>query len=103
VGGQIFPRPGTGFLSRSVYRLGFFVGPDYIHIGNSLSQFGASFGMGIPIVNYNRLSPGQYSIINVALEYIKRGNNTNLMKENLFRISVGFNFTDLWFGKHKYE
>jgi hypothetical protein len=37
------------------------------------------------------------------MEYAKRGNNSNVIKENLFRISVGFNFTDFWFGKHKYD
>ena len=42
-------------------------------------------------------------MVNLAFEYGKRGNDDNLLKENLFRISVGFNFTDLWFGKRKYE
>jgi hypothetical protein len=68
-----------------------------------LPQFGVSFGVGLPIANYNRLSIGQYSIVNLALEYNKRGNNDNLLKENTFRFSVGLNFSDLWFNKRKYD
>ncbi|HVK97396.1 MAG TPA: hypothetical protein VM368_06235 [Flavisolibacter sp.] len=85
------------------YRFGFFVGQDYIHVQNNLPVFGLTFGMGLPIVNYNRLSPNQYSILNLGLEFTRRGNDENLLKENLFRLSLGFNFTDLWFGKRKYD
>ncbi len=59
--------------------------------------------MGLPLANYNRLALGQASIINLSLEYVKRGNNDNLLKENIFRVSVGLSLSDLWFGKHKYE
>lgn len=103
VGGQFSPRPRANFFSRVAYRFGFFTGPDYIKVQNKLPQLGFSFGMGLPVANYNPLSRGQYTQINVALEYGKRGNNDNLLKENLFRVSVGLNFTDLWFGKRKYD
>jgi hypothetical protein len=42
-------------------------------------------------------------MLNLAFEYLKRGNNNNLLKENLFRFSVGLNLSDLWFGKRKYD
>ncbi|HVE60189.1 MAG TPA: hypothetical protein VNA26_00100, partial [Chitinophagaceae bacterium] len=103
VGGQFRPEPGRRYVSNIIYRVGFFAGPDYINAGGNLPQFGTSFGLGLPIANYNRLSPGQYSIINIALEYNKRGNNDNLLKENIFRFSVGLNFSDLWFNKRKYD
>jgi hypothetical protein len=45
----------------------------------------------------------QSTMVNLAFEYSKRGNNDNLLKENMFRVSLGFNFTDLWFGKKKYD
>ena len=51
----------------------------------------------------SRLAPNQYNAINISLEYLKRGNKDNALKENVFRFSVGFNFTDLWFVKRKYE
>jgi hypothetical protein len=104
VGGQIRPEPNArNYFSNVAYRAGFFVGNDYIHVGAKMPVAGISFGFGLPIANYNRLSLGQASIINLSFEYMKRGNNDNLLKENLFRISVGLSFSDLWFVKRKYE
>jgi len=45
----------------------------------------------------------QASMINLGFEYVKRGNKSNILSENLYRLSVGFSLTDLWFiGKTKY-
>jgi hypothetical protein len=103
VGGSYRPLSKPNYFSNVIYRAGFFFGPDYIHPGNELPQLGVSFGLGLPIANYNRLSPGQFTIFNVGLEYIRRGNNSNALKENLFRFSIGLNFSDLWFSKRKYD
>jgi len=103
LGGHFRPEPGRSYTSNIVYRAGFFAGTDYIIAGGELPQFGASFGIGLPIANYSPLSRGQYSIINITLEYNKRGNNDNLLKENIFRFSVGLNFSDLWFNKRRYD
>ncbi len=102
-GGQFRPEANRNYLSNVAYRAGFYTGRDYITAGGKLSQWGASFGLGLPLANYNRLSPNQYTIINLALEYDRRGNNDNLLKENIFRVSVGLNFSDLWFTKRKYD
>jgi hypothetical protein len=103
IGAQLYPRPRSNYFSHVIYRAGFFIGPDYIKVGKDLPTVGGSFGMGLPIGNYNRMSPNQRTMLNISLEYGKRGNNSNLLKENLFRISVGFNFTDIWFGKKQYD
>ena len=103
VGGQLRPVSKRNYWSNVDYRTGFFVGQDYIFVGNKLPVFGASFGLGLPIPNTNPLSRGQFTRINIALEYTKRGNNSNILKENIFRLSLGLNFSDLWFGKRKYE
>jgi hypothetical protein len=105
VGAQLRPnvKAGSGYFSNVSYRAGFYTGPDYIHVGGKLPVYGVSFGMGLPMANYNRLSPGQFTIVNIALEYEQRGNNKNILKENLFRLSIGLNFSDLWFSKRKYE
>ena len=102
VGGQINPVPKRNYFSNVSYRAGFFMGPDYVKVGQKLSRFGASFGMGLPIA-ISRQAPNQFTLINVALEYSKRGNNKNLLRENMFRFSLGFSLSDLWFGKHKYD
>ncbi len=102
-GGQLRPVPTRNFWSNVAYRAGFFFGPDYINVKKSLSQYGVTFGLELPIANYNRLSPGQYTRLNLAFEYINRGNNENLLKDNNFRISAGFNLSDIWFGKKRYD
>lgn len=102
-GAQLVPIPKSNYFSNVVYRAGAFFGPDYIHIDKELPVFGATFGLGLPILNYNRQSPGQATLINLAFEFIKRGNNDNLLKENMFRMSAGFSLSDFWFAKKKYE
>ena len=101
-GGQFRPRSSNNYFTNVTYRAGFFFGPDYIKVRNKLSQFGASLGMGLPLP-ISRQSPNQASIIQLAFEYIKRGNNNNLLQENLFRLSVGFSLSDFWFQKRKYD
>jgi hypothetical protein len=101
-GGQFRPIPARNYFSNAAYRVGLFMGPDYVNVaGKNLNQFGISLGAGLPLSNYSRLS-GQFTTINIALEYIKRGDNSNIVKENIFRVSVGLNLSDLWFGKRKY-
>ncbi len=102
IGGQINPVPKRNYFSNVTYRAGLYMGPDYVKVGQKLSRFGASFGMGLPIA-ISRQAPNQFTLINVALEYSKRGNNKNLLKESMFRFSLGFSLSDLWFGKHKYD
>jgi len=97
------PEPKKNYFSNVAYRAGFVIGQDYIQVENKLPLWGLSFGMGLPLANYNQLARAQASIINLSLEYTKRGNNKNLLKDNFFRISVGLSLSDLWFIKRKYE
>ncbi|HZH97291.1 MAG TPA: hypothetical protein VEY06_15475 [Flavisolibacter sp.] len=101
-GGQYRPKPTRNYFSNVAYRAGFSIGPDHITAGGNLPTFSASAGFGLPVPS-NRSSPAQFSIINLAVEYNKRGNDQNLLKENVFRISLGLNFSDLWFTKRKYD
>ena len=103
IGGQIQPSPNKNYFSRIAYRAGFFTGPDYIKLNQKLSLYGISFGMGVPVTNYNRQSPNQVTFLNLAVEYIKRGNSQNSLRENMFRVSAGFSLSDLWFRKPKYD
>lgn len=103
IGAEFHPAPKNNFLSRTAYRVGFFTGPDYIYARQTKTPvFGVTAGLGLPIANYNMMTR-QASMVNLSFEYIKRGNSNNLIKENLYRLSVGFSLTDLWFGgKTKY-
>ena len=102
-GAQLKPAPKGNYFSTVSYRVGTFFGPDYIHVNEKLPVYGISFGMGLPVFNYNRQSAGQATLVNLAMEFIKRGNNNNALKENMFRISAGFAFSDFWFRKRKYD
>ncbi|HEY0058078.1 MAG TPA: hypothetical protein VGB56_03025 [Flavisolibacter sp.] len=102
-GGQYRPKSGRSYLSNVAYRAGFSTGTDYITAGGDLPTWSATAGLGLPIANYNRLSPNQFSLVNLAFEYNRRGNDQNLLKENVFRLSLGFSFSDLWFTKRKYD
>jgi hypothetical protein len=105
VGGELRPSLGAArksYWGNVAYRMGFFMGPDYVKVDGNLPVFGVSLGAGLPLKNWNRLN-NQVTIINLAFEFIKRGNNSNLLKENLFRLSFGFSLSDLWFAKKKYE
>lgn len=101
-GAQLKPVPKPrSYFSMVDYRFGVFTGEDYINLGQKLPVLGVSFGMGLPIPSNRNTS--QYSKVNLAIEYNKRGNDENVLKDNVFRISLGFNFSDIWFVKRKYE
>jgi hypothetical protein len=102
IGGQYNPVPKANYFSNVSYRAGFSFGPDYIKVGQPLSQFSASFGLGLPIA-LSRQALNQITIINMSFEYMKRGNNDNLLKESQFRFSLGFSLSDFWFIKRKYD
>jgi hypothetical protein len=111
LGGQLMPHSRAYVNGRYTqlisYRAGVFLGKDYITAGgNELPLFGASFGVGLPVWSFKdptRYRRNQFTNLNLSFEYINRGNNNNRLKENTFRISAGFNFTDWWFSKRKYD
>ncbi|WP_026309658.1 hypothetical protein [Niabella aurantiaca] len=102
VGAEFSPVNKRNYLSQMYYRLGFFTGPDYIKLrGEQLPLYGVTAGIGLPLANYNQQARGQATIINLGLEYMKRGNNNSPLQENMYRITVGFSLTDMWFGKRR--
>ncbi len=102
IGGQWSPVPKRSYFSNIAYRFGVVLGPDYVKVRNTLSQLGLSFGMGLP-VPISRQAPNQITFLNLAFEMNRRGNDTNLLRENLFRFSVGFSLSDIWFAKRRYD
>jgi hypothetical protein len=58
--------------------------------------------MALPVA-LSRQAPNQLTMINVAFEYGRRGNDKNILRESLFRFSVGFSLSDFWFVKRKYD
>lgn len=103
IGGQLRPIPKSNYFSNVAYRAGLFIGKDYVQVQNKLPLLGVTLGLGLPLRNFSRQSQYQHTVINMAFEFVKRGNNDNLLKENLFRLSAGFSLSDLWFIRRKYE
>lgn len=70
-----------------------------------VKQNGISFGIGIPVVRDVFTLSGRQkykSMINLSGEYITRGTPQNgLIREELYRITLGMALTDLWFIKKK--
>lgn len=104
IGTELNPIRKRNYFSLVSYRAGFFTGPDYLYVNKrTLPTYGVSFGMGLPLINYNgAMARYQLSQLNLAFEYVKRGNDQNIIKENLFRVSAGFSLSDLWFIKRRY-
>ncbi len=102
IGGQIIPDINSkSYWPRVVYRAGVSFGPDYIDVGKNLNQYLFSFGAGFPI--RRTFYSNQYTTINTAFEIGARGNKNNTVSENLFKISVGVNLSDIWFNPRKYD
>ncbi len=108
IGAQILPPiyPNRSYWKNVSYRAGMFVGNDNILVGGKLPVFGISGGISLPVLGLKDPSSRyrtQFTVVNLSFEYIKRGNNDNLLKENLFRLSAGFSLSDNWFTKRKYN
>jgi len=97
------PYSDKGLFSRATYRFGFITGKDFINAdGNELKIAGLSLGMGFN-VRKRRSYDNQFTMINTALEFGKRGSSVNNITENYFRFSLGLSLSDIWFIKRKYD
>lgn len=103
IGGQIIPNATSAksYWSRVAYRAGVWYGRDYVRVFDDLPVWGVSLGFGLPMrpPNYSN----QRSVINTSFEFGQRGRNSNLIRENFFKISLGFTLSDVWFMKRKYD
>ena len=84
------------------YRAGFYYGPDYVNLGNSLPEYGFTFGAGFPLKIRRAYYETQTSFLNTTIEIGSRGNKKSNLRESIFRISFGFSLSDLWFNRSKY-
>jgi hypothetical protein len=101
-GAQITPSlTSSNYWKRVAYRVGTSFGPDNIKITKTIPQKMFSFGLGLPV----RRNPytNQYSSVNTSFEFGLKGNKSNDIKENIFRLSLGLNLSDVWFNKPKYQ
>ena len=88
------------FLKRLHIRAGASYSTPYTKINGNEgpSEFSASLGFGIPIVN----SYNNRSILNISGQWVHTAAK-NFITENTFRINVGLTFNERWFMKWKVE
>ena len=82
------------FFDRIRYRLGASYTTPYYNIGSNKGprEISVSAGLAIPIINgYNNRS-----IVNVAFQWVNT-EAASLIKENTFRLKIGFTFNERWF------
>ncbi|AZQ45175.1 hypothetical protein EJ995_05000 [Nonlabens ponticola] len=90
----------TSYWDRVVYRGGLRYEQTGIELsGQDISEFGISFGLGLPIGR-----GASFSSANIGLEYGQRGTqDAGLIKEDFFSISIGISLSDKWFQKRRYN
>ncbi len=93
----------TGYFNFVKYRAGFSYGNDYINVGEKLPVYNISVGGAFPLKLRHSFYDLQYSMMNLTFEYGNRGNNNNNISENIYKISVGFSLSDVWFRRQKYQ
>ena len=102
-GAQLFPglKEKKNYFARAIYRAGVYYGKDIMNVRGNMPVWGVSIGAGLPV--YAARWSTQYTTINTVFEIGSRGNESNGIKENFYRIGIGFSLSDLWFRKYKYQ
>jgi len=85
------------------YRAGVSFGSDYIAVDNKLPVYTVTLGGTFPMKLRHNFYDNQFSFMNLGFEYGNRGNTSNNITENIFRVSIGFSLSDVWFRRQKYQ
>ena len=86
------------YLKRIEYRIGGHVEDNYLIInGNQLKEYGASFGIGLPMRRLSRT--------NLFFDYTRKYGpaGSNLYSENYYTMGISLNLYDFWFIKRKFD
>jgi hypothetical protein len=103
LGVQYIPNKEGNYLKRVSYRIGGRYAQTMIVIKNyQITEQVITFGVGLPVGTYRLLQT--FSMINIGMELGVMGTTTNnLVKEQFFKVSLGFTINDKWFVKPKYD
>jgi hypothetical protein len=94
----------TGLLNKIKYRAGTYSGTlPYSHSGESFTEFGTTFGIGIPMVSSNA-----YSSVNLGIDLGRKSNGAvGALTENYVGFNIGIiiapSRADYWFRKVKLD
>ena len=100
VGAEYIPNLiGRSYFAHIKYRLGaYYTTPYYKIDGKKASrEYGVTAGFGLPV-------PRSRSIISISGQFVRvEGLETNMVNENIFRVSIGLTFNERWFFKRRVE
>jgi hypothetical protein len=83
------------YLSRIEYRIGGHFGDNYLVVnGEQLKEYGASFGIGLPMRTYSKT--------NLFIDFTRRMGH-NLPNEDFLSMGISLNLYDFWFMKRKFD
>lgn len=100
VGAEYIPNLiGRSYLSHVKYRLGAYYTTPYYKIDGKKAtrEYGVTAGFGLPV-------PRSRSILSISGQFVRtKGLETNMVDENIFRVSIGLTFNERWFFKRRVE
>lgn len=100
VGGEYIPNAiGRSYFARIKYRLGGYYTTPYYKIGGekAAQEYGVTAGFGIPV-------PRSRSILSISGQFVRvKGLETNMVNENIFRVSIGLTINENWFFKRRVQ
>jgi hypothetical protein len=105
IGGEITPDyKSKKYLSRVTYRVGGHYGKaPFLHENTEVSDFGITFGFGIPFARY-KYTNKSLSNLNIAFEIGALGANKNQsLTENYYNLTLTYTLSDIWFRKQKFD
>jgi hypothetical protein len=113
IGAQYLPATiGTStskYWSFVKYRAGIYYGNDYIKVDDkNRTNYGLTLGAALPLTKLQRNSYEYYRdgdvMLNTGIEYGSRGNKqSQSLRENIIRFSIGVTMSARWFIKPKYD
>lgn len=102
VGGYYIPQFNSyrSYFARATYRAGaFYEKTPYEVQGESISDYGITFGVGLPVGKVTDASE-----LNIGVQFGQRGTtNSGLIKENYAKVKLSFTMNDSWFQRRKYD
>ena len=100
VGAEYIPNLiGRSYFAHIKYRLGaYYTTPYYKIDGKKASrEYGVTAGFGLPV-------PRSRSILSISGQFVRvKGLETNMVNENIFRVSIGITFNERWLFKRRVE
>jgi hypothetical protein len=91
------------YWSSAVFRAGLMIGREPYTVTGNMNSYGITLGAGLPIRKYSFAEYNKSNLVNTSLEFGQRNNRNSPLRENYFRFTIGFSFSDIWFIKRKYD